>query len=46
MADLMTVHERVLHTLRTEGEAMLALAEGLNTDESQRLAWAKKIKKK
>ena len=43
MADPLTVHERVLHTLRTEGEAMLALAEGLNTDESQRLAWAKAV---
>lgn len=43
MADPLTVHERVLHTLRTEGEAMLALAEGLNTDESQRLAWSKAV---
>ena len=43
MADPLTVHERVLQTLRTEGQAMLALAEGLNTDESQRLAWAKAV---
>ena len=43
MAEPLTVHERVLQTLRTEGDAMLALAEGLNTDESQQNAWQKAV---
>ena len=34
MADPLTVHERVLHTLRTEGEAMLALAQASRWDSS------------
>ena len=43
MAEPLTVHERVLQTLRTEGDAMLALAEGLNIDESQQMAWQKAV---